>query len=226
MWPIPLPKGGLRKGHSHRSFRSEGEGVTQDPHAIDSYANGLLTIAIKDLKEGRILSAHIISKGLGKVSFFRKGEARVIEATASMHMHPSSVYEGSASKYQSVIDDQDLQDATIPRGAAYLGLAWAKIGLEDYSAAGWAAEEAAKVFTKIGANPELGDAIYIQGLLEVSNGNLENALTMFKRSSTFNAMNPTRALRVSHDGFEDSLERLFESESFDSEFRTLIGATA
>jgi tetratricopeptide (TPR) repeat protein len=200
--------------------------VSQDPHAIDSYANGLLTIAIKDLKEGRILSAHIISKGLGKVSFFRKGEARVIEATASMHMHPSSVYEKSAKMFQDIIDDSDLQDATIPRGAAYLGLAWAKIGLEDYSAAGWAAEEAAKVFTKIGANPELGDAIYIQGLLEVSNGNLENALTMFRRSSTFNAMNPTRALRVSHDGFEDSLERLFEAESFDSEFRTLAGATA
>jgi tetratricopeptide (TPR) repeat protein len=200
--------------------------VTQDPHAIDSYANGLLTIAIKDLKEGRILSAYVISKGLGEVSFFRKGEARVIEATASMHMHPSSVYEKSAKMFQDIIDDSDLQDATIPRGAAYLGLAWAKIGLEDYSAAGWAAEEAAKIFTKIGANPELGDAIYVQGLLEVPKKNLENALTMFRRSSTFNAINPTRALRVSHGGFEDSLERLFESESFDSELRTLAGATA
>ena len=165
--------------------------MTQDPHAIDSYANGLLTIAIKDLKEGRILCAHIISKGLVDVSFFRKGEARVIEATASMHMHPDSVYEKSAKKFQSIVDDNDLQDATIPRGAAYLGLAWANIGLENYPAAGWAAEEAAKVFTKIGANPELGDAIYIQGLLEVPKKNLETALTMLRRSSTFNAMNPT-----------------------------------
>lgn len=200
--------------------------MTQDPHAIDSYANGLLTIAIKDLKEGRILCAHIISKGLVDVSFFRKGEARVIEATASMHMHPDSVYEKSAKKFQSIVDDNDLQDATIPRGAAYLGLAWANIGLENYPAAGWAAEEAAKVFTKIGANPELGDAIYIQGLLEVPKKNLETALTMLRRSSTFNAMNPTRALRVSHEGFEDSLERLFDAEFIDSDFHALVGATS
>jgi tetratricopeptide (TPR) repeat protein len=200
--------------------------VTQDPHAIDSYANGLLTIAIKDLKEDRILRAHIISKGLCDVDFFRRGEAKVIEATASMHMHPSSVYEKSAKKFKDITDDSDLQDATIPRGAAYLGLAWAKIGLEDYSAASWAAEEAAKVFTKIGANPELGDAIYVQGLLEVPKGNLEGALKMFRRSSTFNAINPTRALRVSHDGFEDSLERLFEAKSFDSETRALVAATS
>jgi len=198
--------------------------VSQDPHAIDSYANGLLTIAIKDLKEGRILCAHVISKGLCDVSFFRKGEARVIEATASMHMHPTSVYEKSAKKFQDIVDDSDLQDATIPRGAAYLGLAWAKIGLEDYSAASWAAEEAAKVFTKIGANPELGDAIYVQGLLEVPKKNLEKALTMFRRSGTFNAMNPTRALRVSHEGFEDSFERLFDAESIESELHALVGA--
>jgi len=200
--------------------------VTQDPHAIDSYANGLLTIAIKDLKEGRILCAHIISKGLCDVDFFRKGEARVIEATASMHMHPASVYEKSAEKFQGIVDDKDLQDATIPRGAAYLGLSWAKIGLEDYSAASWAAEEAAKVFTRIGANPELGDAIYVQGLLEVPKKNLEKALMMFRRSSTFNAINPTRALRVSQEGFEDSLERMFDAESIDSELRALVGSTS
>jgi hypothetical protein len=143
-----------------------------------------------------------------------------------MHKHPSSTYQEAAKKFRDIIDDSKMQDASIPRGAAFLGLAWAQIGLEDYGAAGWAAEEAAKIFTKIGANPELGDAIYIQGLLEVPNGNLEEALKMFRRSSTFNAMNPTRALRVSHDGFEDSLERLFETESLESEFRTLVGANA
>jgi tetratricopeptide (TPR) repeat protein len=181
--------------------------VVHDTHAVESNAAILLAIATKDLKQGRIIRAHTIAKGLHDVEFLRKGEAWVVEASAFTRLLPQESYEKSRQKFLEIVEHDDFRDATLPRASALLGLAWSNIALVNFDQATTSLEEAARIYTTH-ATKELGYVIELQGVVDAGMSNLEAALRNFKKSKIYSQIDVSGAMQASFDFFE----RQFDAE--------------
>jgi tetratricopeptide (TPR) repeat protein len=143
----------------------------------------LLSIASRDLKEGRYLHALTIFRALSKIDFSWQQVALQGEAVSLVRMGEfKGTYAEAERMFKSLVNTYDK--ATVSKADTLAQLAEVSIGLEHTDDVDGILKEAADIYFEQGLTKANGSIVHLQGLVALTRGNVEEALEKFNWATT------------------------------------------
>jgi hypothetical protein len=132
----------------------------------------LLSIASRDLKEGRYLHALTIFRALSKIDFSWQQVALQGEAVSLVRMGEfKGTYAEAERMFKSLVNTYDK--ATVSKADTLAQLAEVSIGLEHTDDVDGILKEAADIYFEQGLTKANGSIVHLQGLVALTRGNVE-----------------------------------------------------
>jgi tetratricopeptide (TPR) repeat protein len=178
----------------------------------------LLSIASRDLKEGRYLHALTIFRALSKIDFSWQQVALQGEAVSLVRMGEfKGTYAEAERMFKSLVNTYDK--ATVSKADTLAQLAEVSIGLEHTDDVDGILKEAADIYFEQGLTKANGSIVHLQGLVALTRGNVEEALEKFNWAT---ALSEIKVPEIVPSGF--GIEAPPEIYNEPSSRRALAGA--